>query len=70
MSERVLKVNCPTCKEIVEWNDNNPWRPFCSQRCKLIDFGEWASERHSIPGDPVDPEELPNMPRRDQDYED
>lgn len=62
MTERVLKVNCPTCKNIVEWNANNPWRPFCSERCKLIDFGDWASERHSIPGDPVDPEELARMP--------
>jgi uncharacterized protein len=64
MTERVIKVNCPTCKEIVQWNDSSPWRPFCSERCKLIDFGEWASERHSIPGEPVDPEELAGMPPR------
>jgi uncharacterized protein len=73
MTERVLKVNCPTCKEIVEWTNKNPWRPFCSERCKLIDFGEWASERHSIPGDPLDPEQLANMPGvkpREDDYED
>lgn len=62
MTERVLKVNCPTCKDIVAWKEDNPWRPFCSERCKLIDFGEWASERHTIPGDPVDPEELTRMP--------
>ncbi|MDP2286545.1 MAG: DNA gyrase inhibitor YacG, partial [Pseudohongiella sp.] len=37
---------------------------FCSERCKLIDFGEWANERHSIPGEPVDPEQLENMPNR------
>lgn len=61
MSERVLKVNCPTCKEIVTWNDKSAYRPFCSERCKLIDFGEWASERHSIAGDPVDPEEFPQL---------
>jgi len=35
----------------VEWNANSPWRPFCSERCKLIDLGAWASERHVIPGD-------------------
>lgn len=61
MSERALKVNCPTCKEIVAWNEKNAFRPFCSERCKLIDFGEWASERHSIAGDPVDPEDLPQL---------
>ncbi|MDP2285372.1 MAG: DNA gyrase inhibitor YacG [Pseudohongiella sp.] len=64
MSERVLRVNCPHCKEIVEWGEQSPWRPFCSERCKLIDFGEWANERHSIPGEPVDPEQLENMPNR------
>lgn len=56
MIERKLKVNCPTCKEIVEWDEKNKFRPFCSERCKLIDFGEWASERHCIAGEPVDPE--------------
>lgn len=63
MNDRVIKVNCPTCKEIVTWNESSPWRPFCSERCKLIDFGEWASERHSIPGEPVDAEELARLPR-------
>lgn len=53
MTQRILKVNCPTCKEIVVWNEQSPYRPFCSERCKLIDFGEWASERNTIAGDPV-----------------
>lgn len=53
MSQRELKVNCPTCKEIVIWSDASPYRPFCSERCKLIDFGEWANERNTIPGDPL-----------------
>ncbi|MBU2098321.1 MAG: DNA gyrase inhibitor YacG [Gammaproteobacteria bacterium] len=69
MSERIIKVNCPTCKEIVLWNDSSPWRPFCSERCKLIDFGEWASERHSIPGEPVDPEELAGIPRKPDEHD-
>lgn len=58
MQERRLTVNCPTCREIVSWNEDYPWRPFCSERCKLIDFGDWASEKHAIPGEPVDPEDL------------
>jgi uncharacterized protein len=57
MTERVLKVNCPTCKEIVVWSEANPYRPFCSQRCKLIDFGDWASERNTIAGESMLPEE-------------
>lgn len=47
---------CPQCRKPSRWDDN-PWRPFCSERCKLIDLGAWASERHSIPGDPNDPDD-------------
>jgi uncharacterized protein len=52
-------VQCPTCARAVEWNDKSPWRPFCSERCKLMDLGAWASERHAIPGEPVETEEKP-----------
>ena len=31
------------------WNRENPWRPFCSERCKLIDLGDWIEERYRIP---------------------
>jgi len=41
-------VNCPTCDCEVEWNDESKWRPFCSERCKLIDLGAWADEEYSI----------------------
>jgi len=47
-----LYVDCPTCKAAVEWNDHSPYRPFCSERCKQIDFGDWATERFSIAGEP------------------
>ena len=43
-------VNCPTCKKPVEWSEKNPWRPFCSERCKLLDLGEWASDAYVIRG--------------------
>jgi len=56
-----ITVNCPTCAARVEWNPQQPssqqpssqqqWRPFCSERCKLIDLGEWASESYSIKGE-------------------
>ena len=47
---------CPTCGKQIEWQDN-PWRPFCSERCKLIDFGRWANEEYCVPGQKIDPVE-------------
>lgn len=48
-----IKLNCPTCKKAVLWTDAFPHRPFCSDRCRLIDLGEWASESHKIAGEPL-----------------
>lgn len=42
-------VACPTCGQKSPWSQDNKNRPFCSERCKLIDLGEWASESYSIP---------------------
>ncbi len=42
-----LIVSCPYCKENVEWSGNK-WRPFCSERCKMIDLGKWASEDYKV----------------------
>ena len=44
------KVKCPQCSKPVEWKPENKFRPFCCERCKLIDLGAWASEEHKIPG--------------------
>lgn len=41
-------VKCPHCGKTVEWKKDNKHRPFCSKRCQLIDFGDWADERHKI----------------------
>ncbi|MCY1348716.1 DNA gyrase inhibitor YacG [compost metagenome] len=49
-------VECPTCGAPVEWGTQSPHRPFCSERCKLIDLGAWAAEEHAIPGDLQDDE--------------
>ena len=43
------KVNCPTCKQVVTWSVQNVYRPFCSERCRLLDQGNWASGAYSIP---------------------
>lgn len=43
-------VKCPTCGRDVAWTEASRYRPFCSERCKLIDLGAWAAEKYSIPG--------------------
>ncbi|HEX9140420.1 MAG TPA: DNA gyrase inhibitor YacG [Steroidobacteraceae bacterium] len=50
-------MRCPTCQRPIEWTDAFPFRPFCSERCRLIDLGAWLTERHAIPGEPAQPEE-------------
>ena len=45
-----LRVTCPHCKRQCAW-EGNRWRPFCSERCKLIDLGAWLEEKHAIPGE-------------------
>ena len=42
-------VSCPRCGTSVEWTPANAYRPFCTERCKLIDFGAWATERYRVP---------------------
>ena len=42
-------VNCPQCGKAVEWDPANRWRPFCSERCRLIDLGKWAAEDYRVP---------------------
>ncbi|WP_109014496.1 DNA gyrase inhibitor YacG [Novimethylophilus kurashikiensis] len=55
------KVACPTCGELIEYRTDNPYRPFCSQRCKLIDLGQWATESYRIP----EKEQLPEDPHHE-----
>jgi uncharacterized protein len=49
-------MKCPICGKPVEWKDN-PFRPFCSERCKLVDLGRWVTEEYSVPGMPVPTEQ-------------
>jgi endogenous inhibitor of DNA gyrase (YacG/DUF329 family) len=46
-------VKCPTCKQPVTWTYEQLFKPFCSERCKLIDLGEWFMENKAIPGEPL-----------------
>ncbi len=44
-------MKCPICRKETRWQDN-PYRPFCSERCKMIDLDHWLSERYRIPASP------------------
>jgi len=44
-----VRLPCPICNTEAEM-ENNPYRPFCSERCKLIDLGAWLGEQYRIPG--------------------
>lgn len=46
-----IRVKCPMCKKEVRWSADNIYRPFCSERCRIMDLGEWASGNRYIPED-------------------
>ncbi len=48
------RVRCPTCQRELTWSDEFPWRPFCSERCRMVDLGAWFAEGRAITGDPED----------------
>lgn len=58
-------MNCPTCEKRVEWTDN-PFRPFCSERCKLLDFDRWVSEDYRVPGSSLPTEDTADEAVRDE----
>lgn len=45
----VRTVSCPICRKSVVWEPESLYRPFCSERCKLIDLGAWAEEKYAVP---------------------
>ncbi|MES9844469.1 MAG: DNA gyrase inhibitor YacG [Candidatus Sedimenticola sp. PURPLELP] len=49
MSSAKQYGRCPTCSKRFEWDSQSPWRPFCSERCRLIDLGEWLDEGYKVP---------------------
>ena len=44
------QVPCPRCGRRTAYAPENKWRPFCSERCKMIDLGAWAAEDYRIAG--------------------
>jgi len=47
------RVRCPTCQRELEWSAQSPYRPFCSERCRMVDLGAWFAEERSVPGQPA-----------------
>jgi len=54
-------IACPVCKKQTLYHPTNFFRPFCSERCKIIDLGSWATEEFKIPGEPIDFESDKNL---------
>ncbi len=48
-SSTTRKVLCPHCKKETLYSIENPFRPFCSERCRMIDLGQWADEGYKVP---------------------
>jgi len=61
-----MKTRCPKCKKEINWEENE-WRPFCSERCKMVDLGAWVSEDYKIPEVPGEyDEEVPGGEGQDE----
>ena len=50
-------VTCPTCGGESVYAPENPYRPFCSERCKNVDFGAWATESYRVQAPPTSADE-------------
>ena len=46
---KIKQVACPTCKKSIVYSLDNKFRPFCCERCQMIDLGDWANESLRIP---------------------
>lgn len=55
------KVRCPRCRGPAVYSARNPWRPFCSERCRNADLGAWASENYRVDTQ-ASAEDLPEEP--------
>lgn len=50
-------VPCPSCRRPAVFDPSNRWRPFCSERCRQVDLGAWASEGYRVPTRPLTPDD-------------
>jgi len=61
----VRTVKCPQCGAAVPWSPASLWRPFCSERCKTLDLGAWASGAYRVPVVEKDEDAPPDVPDAD-----
>lgn len=57
---KTLTVTCPSCKKKFEYYSSE-FRPFCSERCRLIDLGQWLNESYTVPATKLTPEEVDQL---------
>lgn len=55
-----IEVQCPSCKKTFEYKTSE-WRPFCSERCRLVDLGQWLTESYSVPAAKLSEEEAQTL---------
>ena len=60
--KKVVSLRCPTCRTLVLRDDTD--FPFCSERCRLIDLGKWASGGYVISSPITDPEDIEHVERK------
>ena len=56
-------VACPRCRQPAVFAPANRWRPFCSERCRALDLGAWASESYRVASPADDADGLDEAPR-------
>ncbi len=59
-----MDMKCPVCKKTIPW-EQNPYRPFCSYRCKMIDLGKWLKEEYRVRGEKPDTEKAADEKKKD-----
>lgn len=59
-----MTVRCPNCGAVTEYSPDNKFRPFCSERCSVLDLGAWAEEKYRVPVQKV--EEIDAEPTDDE----
>ena len=60
-----VEIKCPKCGKRSLWGGNK-WRPFCSERCKMVDLGAWVTEGYRVPGGPEEDTVGDENPRDDE----
>ncbi len=59
---KTLTVTCPQCKKKFNYYSSE-FRPFCTERCRLIDLGQWLNESYTVPAEKITPEEEEQLER-------